>query len=68
MNFQRRVKTERLRLGLTQDQLARELGLTNTCVSRYERGVAMPSLATLQKLARVFKTTIDELCGSTKAA
>lgn len=63
-----RIKTERLRLGLTQVELAAVIDVTSTCVSRYERGVMTPSVATLRKLARVFGRSLDDLAGEDKSA
>ena len=40
-------------LGLTQAQLAARMHLTDKAVSRWERGVGLPDLATLEPLAAV---------------
>jgi transcriptional regulator with XRE-family HTH domain len=56
-----KIKAERVRLKLTQVQLANQIGRTSTCVSRYECGRATPSTSTLRELARVFGLSMDAL-------
>lgn len=57
----KRVSTRRLALGLTQDELARKLGVSNAHVSYLERGERGPSLYMLHKLASVLGTTVGKL-------
>ncbi len=47
--------------GLTQEQLAERSGLDSTYISGIERGVRNPSIASLVRLAKGFKTTVSEL-------
>lgn len=56
------IKAERKRLKWTQQQLATEVDVGSDVVSKYERGVLTPSVPTLQKMARAFGKTMDELC------
>ena len=44
----------RKQMGLTQNQLAQELGIEVETVSRYERGVLAPSFPQLEKICKVF--------------
>ena len=48
---------------ITQEQLARELGVTNQAVSKWESGQCMPDIQLLPEIARFFKVSIDELMG-----
>lgn len=48
-------------LGLTQDQLALRLEVEPETISRFERGVTLPSLTTLAGLAKVLRTTMAQL-------
>lgn len=48
-------------LGLTQDQLAHRLDVEPETISRFERGATLPSLTTLERLAKVLRATIAEL-------
>ncbi|HLH13823.1 MAG TPA: helix-turn-helix transcriptional regulator, partial [Solirubrobacteraceae bacterium] len=56
-----RLRERREALGLTQQALAEELGVTHQHVSRLESGRAMPSLDLVVRLAARFGITTDEL-------
>lgn len=47
--------------GMTQEQLASELGLSYQAVSKWETGVACPDIMTLPKIADIFNISIDAL-------
>lgn len=47
--------------GLTQEQLAEELGTTNKTVSRWECGNYMPPVEMLELLSRKYGVTINEI-------
>ena len=49
--------------GVTQAQVAAELGVTQNAYSNWEKGKAAPSIESLIKLADFFDTSIDFLCG-----
>ena len=49
------VKTIRLELGFTQEDLARELGLTLSTVSKWEQGISSPSPLAREKLEKLLK-------------
>ncbi|MEY4592746.1 MAG: hypothetical protein RIR18_1641 [Pseudomonadota bacterium] len=51
------IQEQRKILGMTQACLAEKLGIEPESVSRFERGVNLPSLATLEKIARILETT-----------
>lgn len=67
MKLGKRIRAERLHLQLTQVELARAIGVGSDTISKYERDQMVPSVPTLQSLARVFGVSMDELCGN-KAA
>ena len=50
-----RLKTARRASGLTQAQVASRAGLTISSVRRYERGTAVPSDKTLNRLALIYR-------------
>ena len=50
-------------LNLTQEALARALGVTNQAVSKWESNQACPDIQLLPVLADLFHVTIDELFG-----
>jgi len=52
--------------GVTQAQLARSMGVGETQVSRWRRGLAIPTVHSLQRLAETFgvpRATLDRLAG-----
>jgi transcriptional regulator with XRE-family HTH domain len=56
-----RVRTLRDALKLTQDELARETGVTAQHISRIEGGLNVPSLDLLVKLSRALGVSADYL-------
>lgn len=57
----RRLRTARRGEGLTQKQLADELGVESITVSRWEREVTSPSLPRLRRIAELTGTTVSDL-------
>lgn len=55
------LKKLRCALKMTQAELAQEVGVTQSLVAQWERGVSMPSAARLPLLANTLKCTIDDL-------
>ena len=47
--------------GLSQNQAARLLGVTDKAVSKWENGRAKPATGTLRKLAALYRVSMDEL-------
>jgi len=56
-----KIKTLRLRAGLTQEMLAEELGVSFQTISKWENSVCAPDISMLPKLSVYFGVTIDEL-------
>jgi transcriptional regulator with XRE-family HTH domain len=63
-----RLRTARRSVGLTQKQLADELGVESITVSRWERGVTSPSLPRLRRVAELTGTTVSDLVRAPDAA
>lgn len=59
----KRIASHRKRLGLTQDALAEQLGITAQAVSRWENDLSCPDITMLPRLAEIFGITTDELLG-----
>ncbi len=59
----KRIMRHRKALGLTQDQLAEQLGVTAQAVSKWENDLSCPDIAMLPKLSGVFHITTDQLLG-----
>ncbi|MEM1138359.1 MAG: helix-turn-helix transcriptional regulator [Pseudomonadota bacterium] len=55
----RRVRIRRMEMGITQQQLAREIGVTFQQVQKYERGVNRISASKLFRVARLFGVAVD---------
>ena len=53
----------RKRKNITQEELARALGVTNQAVSKWERAVCCPDISLLPALADTFGISIDLLFG-----
>ena len=63
VDFGLRLKTLRKQAGLTQQQLATQLGITKSVVSFYELQARSPSPEVLAKLAVIFHVSADYLLG-----
>lgn len=55
------IRILRKRLNLTQDQFSNELGIKRSSLGAYEEGRAEPNLMLLQKMAELFKISVDQL-------
>jgi putative transcriptional regulator len=56
-----RIKEFRARYDLTQEDLARKIGVRRETILFIEKGKYNPSLNLAHSIAKVLKTTIDEL-------
>lgn len=56
-----RIAENRRKLGLTQEQLANQLGISAGAVSKWENGSTAPDISLLPPLARALHITLDEL-------
>lgn len=57
----KRIREERLKLHLTQEKLAEDIGVSNTYIGLIERGERSLTLDTLVRLANRLGITIDYL-------
>lgn len=55
------IKSKRLSMGLTQEELAQKMGVQRTAVAMWETGKAYPRADVLIKLAKLFGCTVDGL-------
>lgn len=55
------VRSRRLSLGLSQEELASLAGIDRTFVSRIERGVRQPTISTLLCIGRALQAPATEL-------
>ena len=61
MKFHSKLKEERKRLNLSQDDLAQKLNISRQSISKWEREKGYPNIETLIELSKIFDITIDEL-------
>lgn len=57
----RNLAIQRRTRNWTQAQVAERVGVDTETISRFERGAALPSLLTLDKLARVLRVSLADL-------
>ena len=62
----RRMRDARTRRGMTQVELAQKLGIDQSLISEYERGIVRLHGALLVGIAKILKTSADELLGLEK--
>ena len=58
-----RIRELREERGMTQVQLAKEIGFSPNTISQYETGVLEPNLQTIKKLCDYFNVTADYFLG-----
>ena len=64
----RQFQRLRTRRGLTQEQLAVNVGLSRTFVTRLELGQYDPTLSTLVRLAKALRVSVTDLLGESMSA
>lgn len=62
--FSCRLKQLRESLGMTQDELAKKLNLTQSTIAYYENGKKMPTLENAIIITNLFNTSLDYLVGT----
>lgn len=55
------LKRLRKKHGLSQERLAEQLGVSRQSVAKWENGEALPDILNCEKLADIFKISIDDL-------
>lgn len=61
--FAERLKELREEKGLTQQQLAMQLGISTACISRWEKNLRVPDINSIILLCKYFDCTADYLIG-----
>lgn len=57
-----RIFHGREKRGWSQGELGRRAGTTQAQISKYETGMATPTVRVLRRIADAFGSTIDDLC------
>lgn len=60
-NLANNIKKCRMKLGLTQQELADKLYVSSQAISKWESGQSVPDLANLTMLSDIFFTSVDKL-------
>lgn len=63
MEFNEKIKSLRIEKGLKQKEVAKILGVSETCYAGYEQGYREPDFKTLKKLVIIFDVSADYLLG-----
>lgn len=66
MTIGERIAARREELGLKQYQVAEQIGVIKTTMSKYENNVNIPNADILARLALTLRTSADYLCGMTE--
>ena len=61
-----RLKECRLKLGITKQEAAKRVQISQPAYLRYEAGSRNPSIQTIAKMAEVFSTSTDYLIGKSE--
>ena len=61
--FSKRLRASRMRMKLTQQQMADQLSVSLNAYQKYEQGERSPSLDALVKIADTLNTSVDYLLG-----
>ena len=64
MKFNERLKALREKSGMTQEQLAKESGVSARMIQRYESGSYRPRLGGAEQIAKALNVTTDQLLGT----
>ena len=64
MDFYQKLQELRKQKGLTQEQLAEQLYVSRTAISKWESGRGYPNIDSLKELSKYFGISLDELLSS----
>ena len=59
------IAAKRKEKGMTQAELAEKMGVTDKAVSKWERDLSYPDVASFPRLARILGVSLDELMEGT---
>ncbi len=61
--FSTRIREERKKAKLTQEDMAKQLNITRAAYALYETDKTQPNIETATKIAEILKTSLDYLTG-----
>ena len=59
MGIDKIILEKRKELGLTQQELAHKLGVTDRSISRWEKGTSTPDIYSLKRLSEILNVSMD---------
>ncbi|MEG2937549.1 MAG: helix-turn-helix transcriptional regulator [Vagococcus sp.] len=62
-----RIHELRKEAGLTQVELAKKIGVSDASINKYEKGIMLPKIDKLEKMADLFKVSTDYLTGKSNS-
>lgn len=63
LNIGERITQLRKQFSLSQEDLAKKIGVSRTIIGNYERNTNTPSIEVLVKIAKTFNVSVDYLIG-----
>ncbi|WP_312648166.1 helix-turn-helix domain-containing protein [Aminipila sp.] len=66
MEFNEKLQQLRAQKNLTQEQLAEQIYVSRTAISKWESGKGYPNIESLKSISKVFSVSIDELLSGEK--
>ena len=60
------ISSLRKEKGMTQNELAEKMNVTDKAVSKWERDLSCPDINTISKLANILDVSVDELLQAKK--
>ena len=60
------LKQLRLKLCITQKELSQKLGISESSISLYEKGLRRPKYETIEKMSKILKVSEQDLFNSFK--
>ena len=63
ISFGKKIRERREAKGLSQSELARQLGTNHSIIGKYERDEVKPTIDVVKKIAGILETTVGYLLG-----
>ena len=63
MEFGNKLRTLRKAKGLSQENLAKQLGISRQAISKWESNLSQPDIDNIIQLCKIFQISADELLG-----
>ncbi len=67
MNLGNNISARRKAKGMTQEELAVNLGVSPQAVSKWENNLSCPDISLLPSIAKIFGISVDELIGASSS-